>query len=243
MRLKSLLLSLSAIAALSVGSAHAAGAELIVNGGFETGTAGQLNFGGSASGWNTVNGYTFLFHGTGADTTGVSGQYGNLKLWGPGNGAANGLTASPAGGNFLASDGAFQQSPITQSVNGLVAGQQYNLSFYWAGAQQQGFSGANTEQWQVSLGNETHATGVVHNTSHGFTGWQKETFTFTATGASALLSFLAVGTPAGVPPFSLLDGVSMTSAVPEPETWAMLGLGLGLVGFAARRRKAAVNAA
>jgi len=53
-----------------------------------------------------------------------------------------------------------------------------------------------------------------------------------------VLSFLAVGTPAGVPPFSLLDGVSMTSAVPEPQTWGMLGLGLGLVGFAARRRKA-----
>lgn len=51
------------------------------------------------------------------------------------------------------------------------------------------------------------------------------------------LSFLAVGTPAGVPPFSLLDGVSMV-AVPEPQTWGMLGLGLGLVGFAARRRKA-----
>nr|WP_229262497.1 PEPxxWA-CTERM sorting domain-containing protein [Duganella radicis] len=57
------------------------------------------------------------------------------------------------------------------------------------------------------------------------------------------MSFLAVGTPAGVPPFSLLDGVSLTAAVPEPETWAMLGLGLGLIGFTARRRKADAKAA
>ena|SRR5450830_279258 len=243
MRFKSLILSLSAIAALSMSSAQAAGGELITNGGFETGTAGQLNFAGSANGWNTVNGYTFLFNSTGADTTGVSGQFGNLTLWGPGNGAVNGLTASPAGGNFLASDGAFQQSPITQTVNGLVAGQKYNLSFYWAGAQQQSFDGVNTEQWQVSLGGETHSTGVLTNSSHGFTGWQKETFTFTAASTSQLLSFLAVGTPSGVPPFSLLDGVSLVAAVPEPDTWAMLALGLGLVGFTARRRKAAAKAA
>ncbi len=31
--------------------------------------------------------------------------------------------------------------------------------------------------------------------------------------------------------------ISSVSAVPEPETWAMLGLGFGIVGAAARRRK------
>jgi hypothetical protein len=35
-----------------------------------------------------------------------------------------------------------------------------------------------------------------------------------------------------------VDQISLTSAVPEPETYAMLLAGLGLVGFAARRRKA-----
>jgi hypothetical protein len=236
MRTKLILMALAAAAAMSAGAAHAAGSELIVNGGFETGTAGQIDNVGTVLGWNTT-GYNFLFNGTGADTVGVQGQYGNLQLWGAGNGSANGLGASPVGGNFIASDGAFMQAPITQTVNGLVAGQQYNLSFYWAGAQQHGFDGVNTEQWVVKLGNESQSTVVKTNVNHGFTGWQKETFTFTATGASELLSFLAVGTPSGVPPFSLLDGVSMTAAVPEPATWGMLGLGLGLVGFAARRRK------
>jgi hypothetical protein len=35
-----------------------------------------------------------------------------------------------------------------------------------------------------------------------------------------------------------VDKISLTSAVPEPETYAMMLAGLGLVGFAARRRKA-----
>ncbi|GJJ03291.1 hypothetical protein RugamoR64_38290 [Duganella rhizosphaerae] len=232
-------MALSAAAALCASVANAAvPGELIVNGGFEVGNYGQIGYAGhTVQGWNST-GYNFLFSDTNADHGGVSGSYGNLQLWGAGNGSANGLGASPAGGNFIAADGAFEIAPLTQTVNGLVAGQQYNLSFYWAGAQQYTFNGATTEQWKVSLGGQTISTAVKNNANHGFTGWQKETFTFTATSASEVLSFLAVGTPAGVPPFSLLDGVSMTSAVPEPQTWGMLGLGLGLVGYAARRRKA-----
>jgi hypothetical protein len=240
MHIKSILISLTAAAALSAGAAQAG--ELIVNGGFEVGTPGQIDNVGTVFGWNTT-GYNFLFNSTGADTNGVQGESGNLQLWGAGNGSANGLGASPVGGNFIAADGAYKEAPITQTVNGLITGQKYNLTFYWAGAQQRGYDGVNTEQWKVTLGGEMHATEVKTNSNHGFTGWQKETFTFTADGASALLSFLAVGTPAGVPPFSLLDGVSMTAAVPEPQTWAMLGMGMGLVGFAARRRKAKQPAA
>lgn len=239
MRFKSIMLALSAVAALSASAANAAvPGELIVNGGFETGNYGQIGWGGhQLQGWNS-NGYNFLFNGSNVDNGGVTGSYGNLQLWGPHNGAANGLGASPVGGNFVAADGAFEIAPLTQTVNGLVAGKQYDLSFYWAGAQQQSFNGATTEQWKVSFGNQTKSTEVKQNANHGFTGWQKETFTFTATSSSEVLSFLAVGTPAGVPPFSLLDGVSMVASVPEPQTWGMLGLGLGLVGFAARRRKA-----
>ena len=237
MRIKSLLLAFTAAAALSTGVASAS-TELIVNGGFEAGDYGQIGWGtNTLTGWNT-HGYNFLFNGSNVDNGGVNGSYGNLQLWGPHNGASNGLQASPVGGNFVAADGAFEIAPLQQTVNGLVAGQKYNLTFYWAGAQQSGFDGATTEQWKVSLGNETQSTAIKNNVNHGFTGWQKETFTFTASGASEVLSFLAVGTPTGVPPFSLLDGVSMTAAVPEPQTWGMLGLGLGLVGFAARRRKA-----
>ncbi|MES2163258.1 MAG: PEP-CTERM sorting domain-containing protein [Pseudomonadota bacterium] len=55
-----------------------------------------------------------------------------------------------------------------------------------------------------------------------------------ASGATTELKFGARNDPS----FIRLDNVSVTvSAVPEPETYAMLMAGLGLVGFAARRRQ------
>ena len=60
---------------------------------------------------------------------------------------------------------------------------------------------------------------------------------FTATASSELLTFLAVGTPSGVPPFSLLDGVSMTSAAPEPAYMGLIGIGLVLLGAVRRLQK------
>ena len=38
---------------------------------------------------------------------------------------------------------------------------------------------------------------------------------------------------------SYLDNVSVMAAVPEPESYAMMLLGLGLLGFMARRKTAA----
>jgi len=38
------------------------------------------------------------------------------------------------------------------------------------------------------------------------------------------------------------EGITLTSPIPEPETYAMLLAGLGLLGFAARRRKATTAA-
>ena len=219
----------------TTGAANAA--NLVQNGGFETTTngIGQLGFNTDATGWTTT-GYNFLFSGNTADSVGANGTYGNLKLWGPANGSANGLAGSPEGGNYVAADGAFGVQPISQTITGLVAGQSYDVGFWWAGAQQLNFDGLNTEQWEVKLGNQSQFTAVYNNPSHGFSGWTHETFTFTAQSASEVLSFLAHGTPEGVPPFSLLDGVSMTESVPEPASWAMMLGGFGLVGGAMRRR-------
>ncbi len=225
------------IAATSV---PAFASNLVVNGGFEATTngIGQFDNNTQAIGWSS-NGYNFLFHGNTADSEGSNGQYGYLALWGPANGAANGLGPSPDGGNFAAADGAFGVAPLQQTISGLTTGAAYDVKFYWAGAQQYGFTGAQTEQWEVSLGNgPSQFTSVYNNTTGGFSGWFTETFRFTATGTTQVLSFLAHGTPEGVPPFSLLDGVSLQAAVPEPASWAMLIAGFGLVGAAARRRRA-----
>ncbi len=235
------------LAALAVGVAAVpavATPNLVSNGSFEnlTNGLGQLGYNTNAVGW-TTNGYNFVFGATDADSVGSNGVYGNLKLWGPANGSANGLTASPFGGNYVGADGAFGVAPIQQVLTGLTVGAKYAIKFAWGGIQQYGFDGKQTEQWEVSLGGApSQSTAIYDNPSHGFSGWMNERFVFVADGTSATLSFLAHGTPTGVPPFSLLDGVSGT-AVPEPATWALMFGGLGLVGGALRSRRHAAVAA
>lgn len=230
----------SAMALLTL--AISAQADVVVNGGFESTTAGpgQFDYLTSATGWTSVgNSYNFIFAAGTGDTTGSNGQFGNISLWGPGNGSANGLpAASPDGGNYVAADGAFQVGAISQTINGLTAGDDYLLGFWWAGSQQYTFTGPTTEQWQVSLGAQTQSTAIVNNASHGFTGWMYQTFNFTADSSSDVLSFLAVGTPDGsVPPFVLLDGVTMDST-PEPGTLGLLFTGALAGAFGVRRWRA-----
>ncbi|WP_036172295.1 PEP-CTERM sorting domain-containing protein [Massilia sp. 9096] len=246
MRFKSALLAIATVASLSaIGSGNAT--ELITNGNFDGSNYGQIGWNGNTlQGWNTT-GYNFLFNTSNDEVYGTNGANGAVRLWGWNNGGLNNLVASPTGGNYVAADGAYGVAPLTQTINGLTVGQQYNLTFYWAGAQQYGYDGITTDRWKVTLGNETYSTAIKTDASHGFTGWTQELMTFTATGTSELLSFLAIGTPSGEPPFSLLDGVSMnqvvqptpapTTKVPEPGTLAMIGLGLGLLSFGVRRRK------
>jgi hypothetical protein len=247
MRIKTLL-TVAALAAFGATAAQAS-TNLVKNGGFEQATgAGQFGATYIAAGGQTVadwstTGYNFLFTPGSADSNaGVQGEYGSLSLWGAANGGANALATSSNGGNYIGADGAYLVGAVTQTITGLVAGQKYNVSFEWAAAQQHGYTGATTEQWLVNLGSNsatTQATSVYSNGNHASSAWMDETMTFTATSASEVLSFIAKGTPNGEPPFSLLDGVSMVAAVPEPETWGMLLGGLGLIGFMARRRKAA----
>ena len=224
---------------LFMGISLNARAQTLLNGGFEktTNGNGQLSYNTTATGWTVPSGgYAFLFASGTADTTGAVGQDGNLKLWGPNDGSANGMpTSSPNGGNFVALDGAFQVQPIQQTVTGLTVGNKYAVSFYWAGAQQAGFNGKTQEQFKVSFGGDTQSTALLDNADHGFTGWQAQTFTYTAHSTSQVLSFLAVGTPSGEPPFSLLDGVSV-AAVPEPTALAALFIGVVGSGVFVRRR-------
>lgn len=66
----------------------------------------------------------------------------------------------------------------------------------------------------------------------GGTNWMPQSVSFVA-GAGSELTFAATGTSDSLGGY--LDDIGLT-AVPEPETWALLIAGFGVVGAAARRR-------
>ncbi|TXT25307.1 MAG: hypothetical protein FD134_1118 [Gallionellaceae bacterium] len=76
----------------------------------------------------------------------------------------------------------------------------------------------------------------------GYTGWVQASYTIAATGAYQLEFGVTNWIDGAWNSGLAIDGITIspgnvTSAVPEPETYAMLLAGLGLLGFAARRRK------
>lgn len=222
------------------GCGAACAAELVTNGGFETTSSGsgQLGYNTNATGWSVVpppGSYIFLFGPGAADTTGANGEYGGLSLWGSNNGGLDVLPVSPNGGNFVALDGDFQTSALTQTISGLTPGHTYQVSFDYGYAQQYGFDGDTNQDLTVCLGSSCETTPALANPSHGFTGWFTASYALTADGTSDVLSFLAYGS-LPVPPFALLDGVSLTGGVPEPSTWALMISGFAGLGFAAYRR-------
>ena len=62
-------------------------------------------------------------------------------------------------------------------------------------------------------------------------------FSVAGTDVFALGQFVGVGTSLGALTFTSSSDVVFTAAVPEPETYAMLMAGLGLLGVVARRKK------
>lgn len=220
-----------------------AGPNLVLNGGFEqdsltpSGTGyssyeigsysyNSTSYTGSVADW-TVNASDYNFVFTTGSATALS-SYGPLTLY---DGTAIGN--SPAGGNFLVSDGDFNSGNISQTINGLTVGAQTTLTFYWAAAQQSGSSGSTTQYWQVSLGGSTQDTATYDLAQGAFSGWMQATMTFVPTSTSEVLAFLAVGT--GSPPMLLLDGVTLAS--PEPASGAVLVTGLLALGLVVWRRR------
>ncbi len=264
------LLALAAFAALALGGgSQALAAQLIVNGSFEDTTIpGSFGVGdgappldggpyyhhNQATGW-TISGYNFIFTPGTLDTTGSSNGFQPVTVWGSNNGGSVVLPlTSPSGGNILLADGSIDNGiqlagPISQTVSGLTAGQDYVVSFYWAAAQQFGpnYNGDTTDNWTVYFGSDTsnylnnpfQQTATAAVPSHSFQPWTQESFTFTASSSTQMLTFLAKGTPDGQPPFALLDGVSLLAfnSVPEPSSWMMMVVGFGWIGGFMRARR------
>ena len=231
----------------------------------------------TVAGWTTA-GYNYVYSpntaDTGHNTTGaIAGQpnqapgqfnnsagYGDTYLYGPTNGGAATTTggvgnveAVPGGGNFIAMDGVYEVSAVTQTITGLKVGTIYVLKFWWAGAQQESFTGPTTEWVTVNMGGTfnstgggtggnftggtTFTTGTVSVASQSFSGWMQQTFSFTATSGTETLSFLAGGTPAGEPPFSLVGGVDL-EVIPDYSNWMIFaGFGAACILFEIMRRR------
>ncbi len=228
---------------LGVPGAVLASGNLVTNGGFEnlTNSYGQLGYNTDATGWYSAppdSSYNFVFN-TSTAISGAPSQYNApVALWGVGNGGPTAITASPDGGNFVAMDGAYNVGPIQQTINGLNIGSSYTVSFYWGAAQQLNFSGPTTDKITVSLGSQSQDTSTISLANHDFDAWHAVSMQFTATAGSEVLSFLAYGTPTGVPPFAVLDGVSMTENISTPEPATLSLVVIGVIGAVAVRRRA-----
>ena len=83
----------------------------------------------------------------------------------------------------------FQPGAISQTINGLIAKQSYTVPFDWEAAQQSGFTGDTTEQFQIGFGSETQPIGIVSDASHSSTAWQTQSFAFTRTAAATFCGF------------------------------------------------------
>ncbi len=239
------------------GAAHAV--NLVQNGEFTSTTTGDVNvFIGNT---NTNGGATPTTNLTDWSMTQLdysnsmvvtSGAQTATRADGPEFGfwPAVGATTAPGGGDILAMDGDTDYAiPLSQTITGLTVGETYKLNFDWAGAQYEFINGSNygcsgcwsgttiSDSWLVTIGGgQPVSTGYVSIPGEGFSGWKMASMAFKATSTSETITFLAQGTPHGLPPVSFLADV--WAGVPEPTTWSLLIVGFGALGAVARRRRA-----
>lgn len=152
--------------------------ELVTNGGF-TSSSNTVNhaFGSNSSssapyasqgvsGWTGNGGYSlYFFAGTQTTQSAVSRYGGTSERF---NSSMNQL--SPNCGNFVALDGDTNiQGGILKNIPNFIAGQQYTLSFYWAGSHLQSTQGPTTDSLNVRIGSDSSATiKTVSNIMIGF---------------------------------------------------------------------------
>lgn len=159
--------------------------------------------------------------------------YSNLTGW---SGGAYGIElrnnvagAAFDGSNYIELD-TTHNSASTQNISTSL-GAQYILSFAYA--PREGVLAS-------SNGIEVFWNGLSQGVFTGIGGssgnvWGLNSMTVTGSSPFSSVEFRAVGTDDSYG--GSLDAVSLTAAIPEPETYAMLLAGLGLLGWQARRRK------
>lgn len=210
----------AALAVATFASVHASAATI----------TGLVNTGTGASGTQDTN---YALTANSSDTT-ITNGYGYVTS---GSDFPFGYWMANSSVSKWITPTATQGQTFDASANGTYT---YELKFSLAGdnAATAAFAG------QFAADNSAVVTlnGKTIGTSNGFTGWSS----FASSGASFnsglnTLDFTVTnwaqtsGNPTGL---RVEFTSSSVAAVPEPETYAMLLAGLGLVGFMARRRKA-----
>ena len=215
-----LLASAAGFVLLSMGSgAHAA--NLVTNGSFE---ADAFNSSGG--------GYSLGLVGAAVTGWYIPASDGTYP-WGLQN--VNVYSAGPAAAGYqwlvLGEAGTGAQYTIQQTLSGLTPSATYTLSF--AIASELGCC-AHAEVSFLSGSSTATQTFNAPNSGSYWTRWDYNSMNFVASASSVTLQFKNVN-PSSSDGYDLgLDDVSV-SAVPEPSTWAMLGLGLAGLGLMRRR--------
>lgn len=217
----------AALTALFLVAGSAQAASLVINGSL-TGPIANM---GTPSGWTILEGTPDTMDG--GNNVGVAGatDFGVAPV-----------SASPDGGTWvgIGMNGSYVER-FGQTLSGLSIGQTYTVSWFAGNFGLNRTSDTGNVQYLGSNAIDVLVDGV--SIGHGATlglssNWFSESLTFTATSASQQLSFkLASGTKA----YLSIDGIAVvtgaTPAVPEPSTWAMMGI--GLVGLALSKRRQA----
>ncbi|WP_426169137.1 DUF642 domain-containing protein [Sandarakinorhabdus sp. DWP1-3-1] len=158
---------------------------------------------------------------------------------------------------WQASDGSYSldlaardAGSISQTLTGLTTGFSYTITF---DISSNPGAGAAPRSLLLSVGalTPTTFTFLDPTRTRADMNWSTQSYTFIATGNTALLTFagvpLAASARASLKSAGIaLDNVAIAQTfatqVPEPESWMMMIAGFGMIGFAARRRKTAVAA-
>lgn len=149
-----------------------------------------------------------------------------------------GLVSDPSGQNEISDSGSTWSSALSPGGSFI----QLDFSGLNAGTLVSFLMGSTTagEGWTVFGTNTAGCGATVGCGTHIVSGTGDGVWTSLGVPAFTYYDFYATGTSGGNASNVLLGELNL-SAVPEPATWAMMLIGFGAIGFAARRgRKAAL---